>query len=128
MNINEQKKIINAAWKAAGYKGQCPMPEASSPEVWDIGGITIEPKEGCAKSLRGNQTVPGFSVTAWVKSYSSEWGEDVSDIDLGNFRCFEDAVVCAFTKMIEDKIRSAINAEGMAIELDKYRTGVKLAY
>ena len=45
MTITEQAKIINAAWKAAGYKGKCPMPEASSPEVWDIGGITIEPGE-----------------------------------------------------------------------------------
>jgi len=115
MTITEQAKIINAAWKAAGYKGKCPMPEASSPEVWDIGGITIEPGEMFTKSIKGADYYPGYQVTAWVQHYSHDTGPDVSDIDLGAFRSFSDAVICAFSKMLEDKIKNAVEAEGMAM-------------
>jgi len=115
MNINEQKKIINAAWKAAGNKGNCPEPESSSPEIWDIGGITIEPCEGEKKSIVGTVKVPAYYVTAWTTYYDPQSGPDVVDTTLGQFNSFADAVVYAFAELLKDKIKNAVDAESMAV-------------
>jgi hypothetical protein len=115
MTITEQAKIINAAWKAAGNKGNCPMPEASSPEVWDIGGITIEPYDVEKKSIVGTVKAPGYFVTAWNTYYDPESGPDVCETTLGQFHTFSDAVIYAFSHLMEDKIKNAVEAEGMAM-------------
>lgn len=117
MTLNEQRKIINAAWKAAGFKGKVQLPEASAPDIWDLGGITIEPVKVSKKSILGKIEVDGYRVCAWQRTYSPEWGDDVDETEIGEFQIFTQAVQCAIVRLVEDKVAAAMECESMAMAL-----------